>query len=236
MTGRSRIAIVVTCEHGGHRIPARWRALFAGHEALLAGHRGWDPGALDVARAIARALDAPLMAAKVSRLLVDLNRSAHHRRLFSEITRSLPVAERDRILREHWQPYRARVEAAVGEAVASGARVVHLSSHSFAPALDGQVRSADVGLLYDPARVAERELCEAWRRALRTGAPRWRVRRNYPYRGVADGLVTHLRSCFDARCYAGVELELNQAALAQAAGPLTADVVAALRAALAASG
>ena len=31
-----------------------------------------------------------------------------------------------------------------------GRRVIHISSHSFTPELNGKVRRADVGLLYDP--------------------------------------------------------------------------------------
>src|SRR3954454_24119921 len=71
---------LVTCEHGGNRIPARYRPLFAGAEALLESHRGYDPGALQLGREIAAALDAPLVSANVSRLLVDLNRSIGHPR------------------------------------------------------------------------------------------------------------------------------------------------------------
>ena len=33
--------------------------------------------------------------------------------------------------------------------------MIHLSSHSFTPELDGKVRKADIGLIYDPARQRE---------------------------------------------------------------------------------
>ena len=42
-----------------------------------------------------------------------------------------------------------------------------------------------------------------------------RVRRNYPYLGKGDGLTTWLRRRFFSSEYAGVEIELNQAALAK---------------------
>lgn len=91
----------------------------------------------------------------------------------------------------------------------------HLSVHSFTPTLDGQTRNADAGLLYDPGRPRERECCTAWQRAMRTADPRLRVRRNYPYRGVSDGLTTHLRRVFPPEDYLGIELELNQAIVAR---------------------
>ena len=37
-----------------------------------------------------------------------------------------------------------------------------------------------------------------------------RVRMNYPYRGVSDGLTRALRRRHGDRDYAGIELELNQ--------------------------
>ena len=41
-----------------------------------------------------------------------------------------------------------------------------------------------------------------------------RVRRNYPYRGAADGLTTALRRLFKPKDYLGLEIEINQALLA----------------------
>jgi predicted N-formylglutamate amidohydrolase len=86
--------------------------------------------------------------------------------------------------------------------------------HSFTPRLDGRVRTADVGLLYDPARADELRFCRDWKAALRACDPTLRVRRNYPFLGKADGLVTHLRDTFPRRKYLGIELEVNQARLA----------------------
>jgi len=210
---RREARVLVTCEHGGHRIAPRWAALFHGKRKLLESHRGWDAGALTLARRLAKALDAPLVANTTSRLLVDLNRSDHHRAVFSSITRGLPAAERERILDEVYRPYRNRIEQFVDGAVARG-RVVHLSAHSFVPVLNGQRRRADVGLLYDPSRRPEKAFCDAWHDALKTALPDFAVRRNSPYRGTADGLTTALRRRHAANDYIGVEIEMNQRLLA----------------------
>ncbi len=95
-------------------------------------------------------------------------------------------------------------------ALASGKRVIHLSSHSFTPELDGIVRAADVGLLYDPARAGEAALCREWRACLKSREPSLRVRRNYPYTGKSDGFAAYLRDRFGADEYIGIELEINQ--------------------------
>ncbi len=201
--------ILITCEHGGNRIPARYRPLFAGFEALLQSHRGYDPGALTLARELAKALAAPWFVSTTSRLLIDFNRSIGHPFLYSGVTRSAPAGVRRAILKKHYLPYRNRVEAHIAAAIAGGSRVIHLSSHSFTPVLDGKVRNADIGLLYDPARHGEAELCRRWQARLKASAPAWKVRRNYPYTGRSDGLTAHLRRRFPADVYIGIELEIN---------------------------
>lgn len=203
-------AFLISCEHGGNRIPASCRSLFDGYEALLKTHRGYDPGALLMARELARSFAAPLVTSTVSRLLVDLNRSLGHPQLFSQATRHAPATQRTQIIEQHYLPYRQRVEHLVRQSVSLGRRIVHISSHSFTPVLDGKVRRADVGLLYDPGRDGESQICARWKTTLAASAPDLRVRRNYPYAGQGDGLTSYLRQRFKSDAYVGIELEVNQ--------------------------
>jgi predicted N-formylglutamate amidohydrolase len=203
-------SFLVSCEHGGNRIPAPYRSLFRGYDALLDTHRGYDFGALVMARALARALRAPLVTSTISRLLIDLNRSIGHPRVFSAATRGAPASLRANIAERHYWPYRLRVERLVRQSVSRRRRVIHISSHSFTPELDGKVRSADVGLLYHPGRRGEAELCARWKSSLAELAPQLRVRRNYPYAGKGDGLTSYLRQRFAPSVYVGIELEINQ--------------------------
>lgn len=201
---------LVTCEHGGNRVPARYRHLFVGHEAQLRTHRGYDPGALALARDLANRLGATCFVSTVSRLLVDLNRSIGHPKLYSEATRDAPPTLRHEILDAHYLPYRNAVHADVADAVARGARVIHISSHSFTPVLDGVVRDADIGLLYDPGRPGEAALCRRWQMLLAKTLPAFRIRRNSPYTGKSDGLTAYLRRHYGADAYVGIEFEINQ--------------------------
>ena len=203
-------AFLFTCEHGGNRIPAPYRRLFRGRRTLLDSHRGFDPGALVMAKALAKAFEAPLVTSTVSRLLVDLNRSLGNPRVFSAPTRGAPSKIREKIVEQHYLPYRTEVERLVRQSVSRGRRVVHISSHSFTPELDGKVRRADMGLLYHPGRRGEVELCARWKASLAALAPKVRVRRNYPYAGKCDGLTSHLRLRFPSNTYVGIELEINQ--------------------------
>lgn len=210
-------AWLLSCEHGGKRIPAAYRILFESAAARVAldGHRGYDIGALGVARSLARRLDVRLFSHEVTRLLIDANRSIGHPSLFSEFTASLDAGARRAVIERHYLPHRKRIE----QAIAASARrpVCHIGVHSFADTWGGERRRADVALLYDPARPLERTLCREWKRALHEVAPVLRLRRNYPYRGAADGLTTALRRRFSPTRYVGIELEVNQALLCRAA-------------------
>lgn len=203
---------LITAEHASNRVPGRWQALFAGDPLVLDSHRAWDPGTGELARALAGTLNAPLLMGRITRLLVDLNRSASHPGLFSEFSRTLPTAGRKALLDAYWTPYwqsyRRHVESLPPP-------VIHLACHSFVPVLEGRVRETDFGLLYDPARQLEKRWCDSLADAIVSRLPGLRVRRNFPYRGTANGLGQQHRRCFDAGRLVTVEIEFNQALLAR---------------------
>lgn len=206
----ARGGVVVSCEHATNRVPAALRGAFGGAREALAGHRGWDPGSLEIATAIAGELAAPLVVGRVSRLVVDCNRSATHPRVFSEWTKALDASAQAALLTRWHEPHRAAVERLVAGAIDRCGACAHISVHTFTPVLDGKTRTMDVGLLYDPSRPSERALADGWQRAIGRVAPALVVRRNAPYKGVSDGLCTSLRRRFGPEAYAGIELEVNQ--------------------------
>jgi predicted N-formylglutamate amidohydrolase len=210
--------LLLTCEHGGNTIPRRWARHFRGLSKRLATHEGLDIGAAAVAKRVSRALSAPLLLATTSRLLVDLNRSIGNETLFSNVTSALPQEERRAILEEYYLPHRAAVDQAVALAVQRRITVIHVGVHSFTPVLRGDRRNADIGLLYDPRRPAERGFAGRWHAALVALDGAIRVRRNYPYRGAGDGLTTALRRRYEPTAYVGLELEMNQGLLGTPGG------------------
>ncbi len=213
---QGKAVIVLTCEHGGNKIPAAYRSLFSGAEDVLKSHRGWDPGALAVAEAMAKKLGSRLFQSTTSRLLIELNRSLGHSALFSSYTSSLPVEQRQHIVDKFWRPYRDEVTAHIEEHVTAGRQVIHLSIHSFTPVWDGKQRRTRIGLLYDPRRPNERSFCNAWKAELRRQCSDYAIHSNQPYKGIADGFTTWLRRHLAAikgsdGTYAGIEIEINQA-------------------------
>ncbi len=203
------LPLVISCEHGGNEVPEEFQYLFAGRRELLESHRGFDPGAAELAESLSSALSCSCLIARTTRLLVDLNRSLRHRGRFSEVTRPLPESLKERVSGIYYVPYRSRVEAILREVQERLGQVVHVSVHSFVPELNGVVRNADIGVLYDPSRPLEKRLADAWIDSLRLGALPVRLRRNYPYRGTADGFVVTLRKELGNR-YVGIEIEVNQ--------------------------
>jgi predicted N-formylglutamate amidohydrolase len=202
--------ILITCEHGGNQIPKEFAKHFLQHQDLLQTHRGWDPGALEFYRKFTAAGADASFYSETSRLLVELNRSRHHENLFSIVTRNIPEVEKAAILARHYEPYRAQVEAAIRSFTEQNHSVLHISVHSFTPELNGEIRNADIGLLYDPKRKTEKDFCARWKENLLQEDPALKVRFNYPYRGTADGFTTYLRKHFPDEKYAGIELEVNQ--------------------------
>jgi len=203
------LILLLTCEHGGNKIPARFSASFAGQEQVLASHRGYDIGALPLFRDLKELANVSFFS-ETSRLVVDLNRSQHHKNIFSGFIASLPDSEKKIILQNYYYPYRDRVEQTVQHLVLAGKQVLHLAVHTFTPVLNGKLRHADIGLLFDPKRKGEQTICKLWKAQLLKQNAGWQVRLNYPYLGIADGLPTYLRRKFTEAQYLGVELEVNQ--------------------------
>lgn len=194
--------LILSCEHGGNRLPRTFSKLFS--KRFLATHRGYDPGALALAREFSAATAAPLFYSTISRLLVELNRPLGHPQVFSS---NLPAKVREKLLARYYLPYWREIEAAVRKA--SG-RVLHISFHSFTPQLRGERRSTDIGLLFDPSRRAEARFCRLWRDAILERNPRLRVRYNDPYDGTHPSVVASLREKFGERRYVGIQIEVNQ--------------------------
>lgn len=199
----------MSCEHGGCKIPGSIRSCFTGKQRVLQSHRGWDKGALELARDLSATIGAPLVASETSRLVIDLNRSLHHPHLFSEYTKNCDMETRQIIINELYLPYRDKVVNHISALVKKRKPVVHFSVHSFTPRLGNIVRHTDIGLLYDPARKTESMVCIRLQNLIRAN-DEWKVRRNYPYRGIADGFTTWLRKKYNDRQYCGIEIEVNQ--------------------------
>ena len=201
--------MILSCEHATAAVPEPYVELFAGAPHVLETHRGYDIGALEVAKAVEELAEGSYYGG-CSRLLIDLNRSLHHPRLFSEFSQGLPEAEKEAIIARWYTPFRSATLQAVEEVLPWCDQLLHLSIHSFTPVLDEVVRSNDIGILYDPQRQAEKDLARQLARAIHATDPHLSIMMNHPYRGASDGHTTALRRHFKGEAYLGIEMEINQ--------------------------
>ena len=220
--------LVVSCEHASCAVPPGLEEALGIPEDVLQSHRGWDPGAAWTAEQLAAEFETELFLGQVTRLAVDLNRSADNRRADSVFAQRLPVAQRQALRQRYHAPHWDAVGRALARLTRRGP-VLHLSVHSFTPVLHGKHRPMDIGLLYDPVRRLEAALARELKGSL--SAAGLNVARNAPYRGRDDGITRGMRARFGPEAYAGIELELNQARVRD--GRLEPEVYDAVRAALA---
>tara|TARA_R110002050_G_scaffold139136_1_gene263154 strand:- start:3570 stop:4250 length:681 start_codon:yes stop_codon:yes gene_type:complete len=200
--------LVLTCEHGGPLIPEKYKVYFIGSKDVLNTHRGFDLGALDVFNHLKPLADYSRFS-KTSRLLIELNRSQHHKNLFSEVSRYFSKSEKSLLIEDYYSDYRNEVESKIKSFINAGEKVLHVSVHSFTPIYNNTERRCDIGLLYDSSNTSEKKTCKGLKSEIIKINPQLKVRFNYPYLGKSDGFTTYLRKQFPEN-YLGVELEINQ--------------------------
>jgi len=198
---------IITCEHAGNFVPPGFTHLFEGLEEVLNSHRGWDPGALEVAGFLAEKLAAPFFKCEITRLLVEPNRSLTSSFLFSEYAQGLTSAEKEEVLQRYYFQHRNGVEELIRKSLK---KILHISIHTFTPVWNETTRQVDVGLLFDPSRRSESEFCNLYYPEIKQRLPSLRVEFNEPYKGIDDGFTTYLRTLFGDVEYLGIEIEINQ--------------------------
>lgn len=193
-TGRGDFVIV--CEHASNAIPSELQDLGLSGDVLHS-HIAWDPGARAVAEAMAKRLDSPMVAQRVSRLVYDCNRACdepsaipHHSEIYA-IPGNVDLSPGECRVRveRYYIPFRDALNAILDARVAQGHAPVLVTIHSFTPVYHGVKRDLEVGILHDDdARFADALLDVA------AGHPDMVVRRNAPYEpkdGVTYTLVEH---------------------------------------------
>jgi len=184
-------AALIVCEHASNHIPDRYDGLGLGDKDRDS-HVAWDPGARDVALGLSRALDAPLLAARISRLVYDCNRPPDAPDAIPERSETIEVpgnrgltsGQRQERIGSVYQPFCNAVSELIAARGARGTDLVLITVHSFTPVYFGKSRAVEIGILHDAdSRLADAMLAGA------PALPHRRIERNRPY-GPEDG-VTH---------------------------------------------
>ncbi|MBM1172176.1 N-formylglutamate amidohydrolase [Microvirga arabica] len=152
--GRSPILLI--CEHASNHLPARYGTLGLGPEELES-HIAWDPGALGVAKELSRLLDAPLIHATVSRLVLDLNREPSAPDSIwtlserTTIPGNLDLDAEERAIRvcEVYDAFHNAVDVFADARHAAGQLGAVVSIHSFTPVYRDVPRPWQIGLIFN---------------------------------------------------------------------------------------
>lgn len=144
--------VMITCEHASNHLPEPY-TWSQGDAEVRDTHWAFDPGAADTAKSLAQRLRTIAVLSKFTRLLLDANRTLYSETLFRrtcdgrplDLNSALSAEERySRINRFH-VPY----HQLVGEAAEFLDPDLIISIHTFTPNYEGQVRSVEVGVLYE---------------------------------------------------------------------------------------
>jgi len=178
--------VVLTCEHATNRLPSS-RGLGALEREILASHWGWDIGAWDLTRDLARRLRTSAIGGGLSRLLIDLNRRVDDPSLIRRTAgavelpwnRDVDAKETERRVLAYHSSYHAEVDRLILRRLVRGIRPLVIAVHSFTPEYGGRVRRFDSGVLYEQHRGLAHRLGRSLRRSGLS------VRYNQPYSGMA---------------------------------------------------
>lgn len=145
---------VLICEHASNYIPTSYARLGLTVDDLQR-HIAWDIGALALSEQLSSVLDAPLIAATHSRLLLDLNRDP--RAADSIVVRSedtpipgntgISMSEKQRRVDWLYTPFHAAIETLIDARLAAAIPTVVISVHSFTPVYRGCIRPWHAGVI-----------------------------------------------------------------------------------------
>jgi predicted N-formylglutamate amidohydrolase len=217
LQGRSNFVIVV--DHAARRIPRRLNDLGL-PAAELQRHIAWDIGALEVARQVAAALDAALVAQNYSRLVIDCNRdpkvptSIPHMSESTVIPGNLRLSDADIAARrtEIFEPYHQRIRALLDARAAAGRPTILVAQHSMTNVYHGVRREMHAAVLYNRDRRFAGLVLDRLRREAGLN-----IGDNQPY-FVSDETDYTVPRHGEARGLPYVEIELRQDLVGDAAG------------------
>jgi len=200
---------VFTCEHATNLLP-EWEPE-ASERATLATHWGWDIGAADLTRELARITGSCAVLSRFSRLVCDPNRDPQEPSFVMQAIDGAPLSwnrgvddgERRRRAARYFDPYHEAIDHALRARLRVDAEVRLCAIHSFTPVYLGQSRPMEVGVLFD----AWDE--HAWRLEGALAAEGFAAVQNAPYSGF-DGLIYAASRHGRAHGLVYLELEVRQ--------------------------
>lgn len=190
------IAVLVSCEHATCAVPGGQKAIFEGREDELHSFAGWEPGALNLAQAIAIRFRTPLVHGEITRLLIDLEAGEEERT--SPYQAQLTESARERFAGHMWAGYRKTLRQRIEEDLRRRDALVHILAHT-----GGVDEGRAILRVPDGAGLAARVAAD-WARA----ASREHLDVTCATGGLPGTLISELAADFPPDRYAPIRLEV----------------------------
>ena len=148
--------LVIISDHARNTIPAPYHNLGL-PDSEFERHIAYDIGAEALTFGLAKALNAPAVYSKFSRLLIDPNRGLDDPTLIMKISDGalvpgnvdIDARERQNRIDHYYQPYHDAIANLIDTAIAQGYPPKVFSIHSFTPFWKGVARPWHVGILWE---------------------------------------------------------------------------------------
>lgn len=187
-----------SCENATYAVPADFAGLFSGHREVLACSEGWEPGALNLAQAMAMRFHTPLVHSETSRLLLNVEFSREQ--CWSRFSVDLDPSDQRRLIERYWQSYRSQLHRRIEADLARHGFVYHIMVHT-------DPDQQDLVELHTPkGATLSLELSEAWLAALKRDDLKCRCRTQ----SGESNLSRELAQQRDPDQYAQIRLSVHQ--------------------------
>ncbi len=187
--GRAGAGLVILCDHASNALPPGYDSLGL-RPSEFERHIAYDIGAAAIAERLAKALGAPALLSRVSRLLIDPNRGVDDPTLIMQLSdgavvpgnRDLSETERQSRISRYYTPYHQAVARVIAACRATGRLPMIFSVHSMTHAWKGVSRPWHCSILWHNDFGFAAPLLQGFRadRTLIVGD-------NVPYAGGLDG-------------------------------------------------
>ncbi len=147
--------LLILCDHAGKEVPGGL-GLLGIDAAALSRHIGWDIGAADLTRGLARRLGAAAVLDHCSRLVIDPNRRPGSATSVAAVSddcvvpgnQGLDAAELRERAGRYFLPYHRAVARRIAAFRRAGRDPAVVSVHSFTPRMNGEDRPWQIGVLW----------------------------------------------------------------------------------------
>jgi predicted N-formylglutamate amidohydrolase len=201
------IPIVVSCEHATCAVPDALKEVLHDDLERITTPEGWDPGALNLAQAMAMKFRTPLVHCEVSRLIIDCHLQDEDPQRWSDCSMKLTELQREKLHERQLIPHLSGIRQRIATELVRSSSVLHVSVHTFDPTCHPDLH---IALLHSEGRAGEAAMAMQWLSILQEKFPQLEIRTNESfYPDNTKTLLDTLRKERSSAQYQAIELQVS---------------------------